>query len=433
MINKTNSPAVRRAGLILIIMLSITPFTFSQVDSSFIHRTLTYRQYLEKVISNNLEYTSEKFNMSIAEAKIESARVFENPSVEIDYAKNSEEGIYKGNSITGEVSKTFELGQKRRARINAAKSESTLTRNLLDDYLRNLLADATLDYLNALKQKYLYDVMLNSYEMMKELSEADSIRFSLGSIKAIDASQSRIEAGILLNSLLQIDADRKKAYLNLSTRASLPHSDTIILPAGKFEKSERPFILNELLSVALNKRADLLAAKNNITLQQDLLTLTKSERKADIEIKAGTSHTYLNHGMSTPAETQIYTGATIPLKFSNLNKGEIKIARFQIDQVELIYKQSEIKIQNEVAQAYIQYKSLYKQVENYNHGLLEKAKGVLDGKVYSYSRGETSLLEVLNAQRTYNDLQTSYYETLYNCNEALIELERSVGFCDIDL
>ena len=72
-------------------------------------------------------------------------------------------------------------------------------------------------------------------------------------------------------------------------------------------------------------------------------------------------------------------------------------------------------------------------MENYNHGLLDQAKIVLNGKVYSYSRGETSLLEVLSAQRTYNDLQTSYYETLYNCNAALVELERAIGTCNIEL
>jgi cobalt-zinc-cadmium efflux system outer membrane protein len=64
--------------------------------------------------------------------------------------------------------------------------------------------------------------------------------------------------------------------------------------------------------------------------------------------------------------------------------------------------------------------------------MLRQGKEVLNGKIYSYSRGETSLLEVLNAQRTYNDLQTSYYETLYNCNAALVELQRSVGVWDID-
>ena len=131
--------------------------------------------------------------------------------------------------------------------------------------------------------------------------------------------------------------------------------------------------------------------------------------------------------------TEIYAGISIPLPFSNFNKGEIKVAQYQIEQAELEYKQTELSIQNEVVAAYNSYNSLCKQVENFNKGLLEQAKTVLNGKIYSYNRGESSLLEVLNAQRTYNDLQISYYETLFSCYNALINLEKVCGFWDITL
>jgi cobalt-zinc-cadmium efflux system outer membrane protein len=63
--------------------------------------------------------------------------------------------------------------------------------------------------------------------------------------------------------------------------------------------------------------------------------------------------------------------------------------------------------------------------------LLENAQSVRKGKIYSYNRGETSLLEVLNAQRTYNDIQQSYYETLFNRAVALVALEKAAGIWDI--
>ena len=46
-------------------------------------------------------------------------------------------------------------------------------------------------------------------------------------------------------------------------------------------------------------------------------------------------------------------------------------------------------------------------------------------------RRETPLLEVLNAQRTYDDLRTAYIETLYDHAAALVELERSAGIWDV--
>lgn len=81
--------------------------------------------------------------------------------------------------------------------------------------------------------------------------------------------------------------------------------------------------------------------------------------------------------------------------------------------------QAELKIRSEITQAWEYYMDYCRQVENYNNGLLENAENVRKGKIYSYQRGETSLLEVLNAQRTYNEIQTTYYETRFDrtpCN-----------------
>jgi outer membrane protein TolC len=61
------------------------------------------------------------------------------------------------------------------------------------------------------------------------------------------------------------------------------------------------------------------------------------------------------------------------------------------------------------------------------------ASDVLNGKIYSYQRGETSLLEVLNAQRTFNEIQSAYYEALFNRAAALVNLEKSAGIWDINL
>jgi cobalt-zinc-cadmium efflux system outer membrane protein len=63
--------------------------------------------------------------------------------------------------------------------------------------------------------------------------------------------------------------------------------------------------------------------------------------------------------------------------------------------------------------------------------MLDNAKTILDGKVYSYERGETSRLEVLVAQQTYDELRTAYIETVFNSFIALIELERNTGIWDI--
>ena len=154
---------------------------------------------MNRVINNNLEYAVERFNVNISNARVEAARIFQDPTIALDWAGNKEGRSINDYSLSTELSKTFELGGKRKARINLAKSESALTTALLANYLRNLQADATIDYLTAIAHNYLYKVNQSSYQMMKELSTADSIRLSLGSIMAIDAAQSKIEARVIQN------------------------------------------------------------------------------------------------------------------------------------------------------------------------------------------------------------------------------------------
>jgi cobalt-zinc-cadmium efflux system outer membrane protein len=80
-----------------------------------------------------------------------------------------------------------------------------------------------------------------------------------------------------------------------------------------------------------------------------------------------------------------------------------------------------------------QYLSLLEQVKRYETGMLDKAGLILDGKIYSYERGETSRMEVLLAQQTYDELRTTYIETVFNSVAALIELERNAGIWDISI
>ena len=75
---------------------------------------------------------------------------------------------------------------------------------------------ATVSYLEALKQYELDKVKQNAYENIRQLADSDSVRFTLGKIMEIDAIQSRLEAGILKNELLQAETDLHNAFSNLN-------------------------------------------------------------------------------------------------------------------------------------------------------------------------------------------------------------------------
>ena len=406
---------------------------FAQVDTSFNRIKISYPEYLSLVGKNNLSYAAEKFNLNISEAGIETAKIFPDPQLGFGWFDNGQRRMNMGYGFNSGLSWTLELGGKRKARIDLAKSETELTKLLLQDYFRNLRADATLNYLVALQNKLLLDVQLSSYQSMSRLAKSDSIRFRLGSITQVDARQSKLEAGTMLNDVFSGEAQWKASLVNLSLLLGTKQADTLIYPNGDFSKFARDFNLLQLITAAQNNRADLLAALQNKTVSENTLKLAKANRVLDLGLATGITYASYDRNIiaPTPSFTQFNGGISIPLKFSNNHPGELKAAYYNSLQTETQYKQIELQIQTEITQAYYNYLATQKQVQQFNSGLLIEAKAVLDGKKYSYERGETSLLEVLNAQRTYNDVQQNYYQTLYNYAAALVELERAAGIWDI--
>ena len=77
-------------------------------------------------------------------------------------------------------------------------------------------------------------------------------------------------------------------------------------------------------------------------------------------------------------------------------------------------------------QAWFNYEAEKKKVVQFKSGMLGDAQKVMDGMVYKYKRGETNILDVLVAQRTYNEVQQEYLETMKGYAVSLVELGKGL-------
>lgn len=414
---------MKRYNIILLMVILCACSMQAQVT-----RPITYLQYMHKVSTDNLEYAAEKMNVSAARADVIAAKVFDDPSLSFTYSNNEDHTLQMGQSYELELSQNVTLG-RRTAGIKLARSQSELAEIVLADYFRNLRADATLAYMEVMKQKQLYDIKKSAWSNMHGLAQSDSIRWVSGKIMEVEAIQSKLEAGIMYNEVLQAKTDLELAYTQLSPFTGTAVTDTLFNPSESLQKPEQTFVLNDLIEAAINHRSDLSAALKNAEVARRELTLAKREKRPDLEFSLGWSHNkrVRNEEAPAPAFNGVSAGIAIPLNFSSMNRGSVNAARFRAKQAELQYDQMRLQVQREVMEAYQQFQSQTIQLKHYEGGILKQAQEVLDGKIYSYNRGEVSLLEILNAQRTYDDVQAQYVETLFNYNAALVELERSSG------
>jgi cobalt-zinc-cadmium efflux system outer membrane protein len=268
---------------------------------------------------------------------------------------------------------------------------------------------------------------------MKDLSRADSLRYALGEIAEVDAMQSRLEATTMMTAYLQAKLEYKNMLSDLVVFEG--GTATIDSLAGSLPLVIRTYQLLQLIDLAQDNRADLKAAIRNRELSAANLRLAKADRAIDLGLNIGFALNKENQEIAAGGEKEQFktysAGVTIPLKFSNLNKGELRAAKYTQQQADSQYDAVLLQIRKEVEQCYNSYISACWQAELYQKLTLTDAATILEKKKYSYIHGETSLLEVLDAQRTANEVYQSYYETLYNANASLVELYRVVGIWDV--
>ena len=238
-------------------------------------KIINYQTYMELVWNRNIGYAAEKLNISIAEAELKAAHVFNDVTLGVEFADNDDKNMMMGRSVSAELSKTFSFG-RRSANIDLAKSEKELTDALLEDYFHALRAEATLAYYEAVMQTELFRVKQQSYRNMRDLARADSIRLRLGEITKVDALQSGLEAGISRNEMLQARTELHNTYSSLDLWLGEFSGETLLVPEGLLMISERTFNTDELLQTALNNRADLAAAMKNADVARKALTDRKS-------------------------------------------------------------------------------------------------------------------------------------------------------------
>lgn len=419
-------------------IISITAFllaitgSFAQINMFSNLQNISFSEYLKEVAENNLSYIAEKYNIDIAEAETLSQKVFPDPELSVEATNNGKRKDQLGHGISFELGYTLELGNKRGARIHLAKSQTELERLIVDNFFQELRAEAADAFLDAMMQKELLSMKKSSYEYMKQFSVSDSIRFSLGEINENEARQSKLESVTLLNEVYNQEAMYKSALVTL--RQFMGKSiDMLDTPVGDWNVFGRDYMLTDLVSKALLNRVDLLASLKNSEVAVNQLKLTRAERKIDLGLSVGyeINAEARNEIAPTPAFNAVKVGVSVPLKFSNSNKGALKSAEYSIRKTQVEHKNIELQIQKEVAHAFFGYESAQKQVQQYQSGLLSDSQKLLEGIVYKYKRGETSILEVLVAQRTYNEIQEQYLEILKGYGAALIELQRTCGIWDI--
>jgi cobalt-zinc-cadmium efflux system outer membrane protein len=341
----------------------------------------------------------------------------QNPSVYSGVTTND----YLHNNTEADIGLSYliERGGKRHDRLQAQKDITAQTRSLVADNGRGLTFQvATLFYSVQLAESTL-ELAQKDLKSFQETVDISEHQYKAGGISENDYLMIKLQ-------LLQFESDLEQAQLarvqSLSDLRQLLGYESVAQNydvAGPFEYQPVKGNLEDLQLKALQNRPDLRAAQQGVTAANSQLTLQKAIAQQDVTVQGNYSHV---NGINAAT---IY--GSIPLPIFNRNQGEIARARFAIVQAQELEKATNGQALTDVYDAYQGLRTNDKVVLLYISKYLDAATRSRDISEYAYRHGGISLLNFLDAERSYRATQLAYRQALASYLLALEQLRQAVG------
>jgi outer membrane protein, heavy metal efflux system len=387
--------------------------------------------YLAQVGAANLELAAQRLNVPIAEAQIAVAKVFPEPVLSGGVASIDVSGNHSPTSYDVGLSQTVEVGGKRSSRIEVASLQTSQSKSEVEDFFRTLRANATNDFIDALRTRAVLERKLKTQAAFEKLVAVNAERLRVGDIGQVTYLQSRVEAQRNKGEVLAAEGDAETARLALGLR--LGSSAGAITPAGSLRIAPRNFDTEILVARARADRPDLASKRYAVEVARAKVRLAHANRWEDVTLNLGYIYSAPGSGAFVqPAFSALTFGLSVPLPLARIYNGEVEGAVAATTQSSLVLRQAELAVEIEVREALARYQAATRRVELYTGGVLADAERVAEATFYSYQRGSATQLEVLDAERTVNEVYLAYFDALAEHAKALVAVEQSAGLWDLN-
>lgn len=392
------------------------------ITGSAVSQEISYGEYMERVMSGNISLTAKKLDIEIADAGVKSSKVHNDPTLGVTYTNSEDWDKKLGQGIEVELSRSFTFGV-RRGRIEVAESERRHTIAMLEDYMRNFRADATVAYLGQLRAQMMHAEAQEIYKELSAVAQGDSIRFKRGEIAEGDWLESRMAQGIARNAMLGTEALCSNSAIVMGYYTGNLENAQSLRGTGSLEMSEEAAPVEDYIMTALANRPDIVAALSRAETAEATQRFNRAQRRPELDVKIGATY-----NKARPDFTTLMAGVAIPLKFSNLNKGAKILDEVMVKQSNIAIEEARLLVEADVMQAYNNFRYASMQAETFTGKTLDDMRTVVEGKRKAYELGEISFMEYLIAERNESEMRREYIEALYNKAVAWVELQRATGF-----
>lgn len=367
------------------------------------------KQFLEK----NLQLLAQQYNISIAKAEIIQARLYNNPNLTLsgNLYNPDRKRFFDIDNRTGQyeigIQQMISLAGKRNKQIKLARINADMSENAFFDLLRTLRFSLRSSFYDA----YFLQSSMKAYEeQIASLEKMDATYYDLQK-KGLVTLKDAVRLRSLLYSLkaertsLQNQVNDQEAALQLLLQNNhawfvpdMPENTVTGIP------EVRKTSLQSLVDSAYINRQDLLMAQNNLLYNQQNYKLQKAVAVPDLTLGAN----FDKRGSFVDNATFLDLGIDLP--FFNRNQGNIKAAKYSVDQTKLLVQQQTMAVENEVQTAYSKAINTDKMLQSVDPEFRQQFEQLLKSITENFLKKNISLLEL-------TDFYDSYKENMLQLNQ----------------
>ncbi len=413
---------IRKAGFVL--AAGMLP------AAAFAQTAFTWQQIAQKFEATNPTLKANQLNIDESRAAEITAYLRPNPDLSwsADGFQVNPTGGYRpfsGVVTTPGISYLHERDHKRELRRDQAKESTAIAESSYLDTARGLLFNLHTAFVNVLEAKaFLQNAQENLAYWDRELS-VNRVRYQAGDLAQVDLGRLELQR-------VQFESDFETAVVNLRTakiqilmllndRTPIEKFDV----TGRYDFSEELRPLEEYRNVALAERPDLKVAVQNVELARISYKLAVSNGSTDPTISAWYSW---NPSFANPFANQTIGGSiNIPLRIFDRNQGEKARTQVDISRNQRLRDAAEAQVYSDVDSAYYTLVQNVNLLKPYKSKYLELASDVRTKMSFAYQNGGASLLDYLDAEKSYRDTRLAYLNLIGSYLTAAAQMNMAAG------
>jgi cobalt-zinc-cadmium efflux system outer membrane protein len=388
---------------------------------------ITLDQAIQMALEHNHTLLAARTTIQESEAQETTANLRPNPTLSGDaqFLPFFEPGNFNSTYIENNaqfdigIGYLFERGRKRQHRLQAAKDQTAVTTSTVSDNERTLMFQVASQFISVQLAESTLDLAEQDMKSFQNTVDISQARYKAGDISEDDFLKIKLQLLQFQTDVSQATLAKMQALAGLRQLVGYQSVSADFDVAGDFDYQVLKLDLEDLQAAALRDRPDLRAAVQGVAAAKSQYELAKANGKQDVTASIDYTHT------GDVNSASLFGNIALPI--FNRNQGEIARTRYAITQAQEQQLAASDQVMTDVLDAYEGVRDNDKVIALYRSGYLDEAKEDRDISEYAYKRGAASLLDFLDAERSYRATQLAYRQSLAAYLTAVEQLREAVG------